>query len=252
MEQQVQPSSLASASERSERPWLASCLLRRQIVNVTTLEQVGRVSDVIFDSARSQLVGVRVQPSAPPQGLAASVGRAFGRNRGAVAIALDHIIALNGDVVMVDADPARLASVRSLTNMSHLNEVCELAILTTFGMCLGALADVLVDARGLAILGYVVKPTEVAEQFLSPLESFQRPEIELLDADMDAHTTETLPAVIPPSSHLRIIPASSRVRFGDSLILFVAEVEPLEPQVVVIAPRAEEPGVIERNHWIAE
>jgi hypothetical protein len=51
---------------------------------------------------------------------------------------------------------------------------------------------------------------------------------------------------------LRIIPASSRVRFGDSLILFVAEVEPLEPQVVVIAPRAEEPGVIERNHWIAE
>ncbi len=240
MELQWQPSSRTTAPSRAEHPWLASRLLNRQIVSVARLDQVGRVADVIFDSSRSLLVGVTAQMSEPSQRFAARVGRMFGLNRTTGDIALEHIVALNGDVVMVDADPARSSSSHYLARMSHLNEVCELAILTTYGMCLGSLADVLLDERGADILGYVVKPTEVGESLLPTLENVQLP---IIDSDESAEPHEVAPgsasADAPPSTRLRVLPASSRVHFGDSLVLYVAEVEPLIPQTVVVSPQTE-------------
>lgn len=244
MELQWQPSSRTTAPTRVERPWLASRLLNRQIVSVARLEQVGRVADVIFDPGRSLLVGVTAQVSEPSQRLTATLGRMFGRDHTTGDIALEHIVALNGDVVMVDADPARSPSSHYLARMSHLDEVCELAILTTYGMCLGSLADVLLDERGADILGYVVKPTEAGESLLPTLSDFSLPEIDAPET-VDGHESAPGSAATdaPPSARLRIIPASSRVRFGDSLILYVAEVEPLIPHTIVIAPHPESIGV---------
>ena len=236
MDMQWQPSSRPTAPSRSEHPWLASRLLNRQIVSVTRLEQVGRVADVIFDSARSQLVGITSQMSEPSRRLTASIGRVFGRDHTAGDIALEHIIALNGDVVMVDVDPMRASSSHYLARMSHLNVVCELAILTTYGMCLGSLADILLDERGADILGYVVTPTEAGESLLPTLGNVSLPVLDTAERGSHEAPPGSASDDAPPSARLRVIPASSRVRFGDSLILYVAEVEPLMPQTVVIAP----------------
>lgn len=243
MHQQEQPSFLLSAPTSTGHPWLASHLLRRQVVNVSTLEEVGRVADVIFDPQRSLVTGLSVRYDAQPQGFLANVRRTVGLSRDTGVVGMEHIVALNGDVVMVSADPARPAA--ALDRMSHLKEVCELAILTSYGTCLGALADVLLDTHGSAIAGYVVTPTALAESILPPLEDLERPPLSLTprmttaaenghteDADADADEEPETPSA--PASRLRVIPASSQIHFGDSLILLVAEVEPLERNVVVV------------------
>lgn len=233
MEQQEQPPSVMTAPARAGRSWLASCLLQRQVVNVSTLEPLGRVVDVIFDPERAQVVGISVQAQTAPQGFVSAIGRALGRRNDIGLIAIEHIVALNGDVVMVDVDPKRNASAPAFEGMSRLNEVCELVILTTYGMSLGSLADLLLDYRGSGVVGYVVKPTELAESLLPPLEDLEQPE------PYSAHVVDaTPPAPNLPAARLRVIPATSRVRFGDSLILLVTEVEPLQRKVVVITPQA--------------
>ncbi|HEX8996134.1 MAG TPA: hypothetical protein VF812_08890 [Ktedonobacterales bacterium] len=234
MEQQVRPSTATAVtgSSRAGHPWLASSLLQRQVVNVTTLEPIGRISDVYFDPQRSQIVGVSVQAQTAPGGFVSAISRALGRGAGVSQIALEHVVSLNGDVVMVDADPAR--SLPAFQGMSQLNEVCELVILTTYGMSLGSLADLLLDVRGTTVMGYVVKPTELATSILPSLEDLEQPGQRAAAAP---ETAETPSAQSLPSPRLRVIPAESRVRFGDSLILYVAEVEPLERKVVVITPQ---------------
>ena len=246
MHQQEQPSFLLSAPTSTERPWLASHLLRRQVVNVSTLEEVGRVADVIFDPQRSLVTGLSVRYDAQPQGFLANVRRTVGLSRDTGVVAMEHIVALNGDVVMVSANPARPAAALALDHMSHLKEVCELAILTSYGTCLGALADVLLDTRGSAIAGYVVTPTALAESILPPLEDLERPPLSLTprvaaraDDNHDDHASEAPEASRPPASRLRVIPASSQIHFGDSLILLVAEVEPLEGNVIVVTRQAD-------------
>lgn len=245
MRQQEQPPFVLSAPASTERPWLASRLLRRQVVNVSTLEEVGRVGDVIFDPQHELVTGLSVQFDSQPQGFLANARRALGLSRETGVVGREHIVSLSGDVVMVSANPSRPSA--SLAHMSHLKEVCELAILTTYGTCLGALADVLLDARGSAIAGYVVTPTPLAESILPPLEELERqplsftPRIAAPAEDGPGVDTNAAPETLTPSaSHLRVIPASSQVHFGDSLILLIAEVEPLERSVVVVTRPAGE------------
>lgn len=223
--------------------WLASRLLNRQVVNASTLEPVGRVSDVAFDPESCLVTALCVQPEPSPGGFAATVGRRLGR-RGAVAsVGREHIISLNGDVIMVDSDP-----VRSMGHAARLREVCELTILTLHGMCLGSLADIILDNRGSVVTGYVVNPTRHAEALLPPLEELEQssrqqaqpaeqPEqTEQTESEADA-SADSVESALPAAS-LRVIPASPRVRIGDSLILVVEEVEPLRQEPVVISSQS--------------
>lgn len=222
---------------KSGNPWLASHLLQRQVVNVVTLEPLGRIVDVVFDPQNCVVVGVIVHPDDAPRGVGALIGRAFGRRADIGALTLDHIIALNGDVVTVNASPAQLSQAPALDGMLRLTEVCELVILTTYGMSLGTLADILLDHRGSEIVGYVVQPTTLAQSILPPLSDLAELEPEPDEVNV-VNAADLPPTPALPTSRLRFIPATSRVHFGESLIMLVSDVEPLRPQEVVISPQS--------------
>lgn len=250
-----------------EQVWLASWLLNRQVVNAATLEPAGRVNDVVFDPMTRQLVALNVQPSLQLEaGTLARIRRVLNRSGEARYVTLNHILSLNGDIVVVDAAPGRAASQR-VARMPHLCQVCELAIITLHGICLGSLADVLVDAKGSEIAGYVVNPTKQAEALMLSIDQVQlAPEMRLTsqpqspqeaaDTDLDMSdgagvkpsATNTAPEKDPSLSHLRVIPATPRIRIGDALIMVYEDVEPLYREAVVITsqPESSESGVISR------
>jgi sporulation protein YlmC with PRC-barrel domain len=236
-EQPPQSLTLLSAPSPSGHPWLASRLLQRQVVNVSTIEPLGRVEDVLFDPINCQLAGVIVHREPAPRGVGAAIGRIFGQKGDSGVVSLDHVISLNGDVVTVNADPVGLNMASAFEGMLSLNDVCEFVILTTFGMSLGSLMDMLLDHSGSAIMGYVVKPSELAQASLpqlADLVGFDDSGAE--DPDEDPDVVDVAPqAPALPAPHLRVIPASSRVHFGESLIMLVSEVEPLQRRVVVVS-----------------
>ncbi|MGZ3674643.1 MAG: PRC-barrel domain-containing protein [Ktedonobacterales bacterium] len=244
-----------------EQVWLASWLLNRQVVNASSLEPVGRVNDVVFDPMTRRVVALNIQSSLPLEtGPIAAIRRMLGRPSGSRYVTLDHILSLNGDIVVVDAAPARLAAHR-VTRMPHLCQVCELAIITLHGICLGSLADVLVDAKGSELAGYVVNPTKQAETLMVPLSQVDlapamrpasQPEEpgDATETGLDASdappaeipAADASPALDPSLSHLRVIPASPRIRIGDALIMVYEEVEPLYKEAVVVTSQSEVTG----------
>jgi sporulation protein YlmC with PRC-barrel domain len=245
-----------------EQVWLASWLLNHQVVNAATLEPAGRVTDVVFDPMTRQLVALNVQSSPPLEvGALTRIRHLFGRSNEGRYVTLNHILSLNGDIVVVDAAPGRAASQR-VARMPHLCQVCELAIITLHGICLGALADVLVDAKGSEIAGYVVNPTKQAEPLMMPLEKVAlapalrvagQPQASQDETATDAEASDapaiepsasdTAPASDPSLSHLRVIPASPRIRIGDSLIMVYEDVEPLYKEAVVVTTQTESSDV---------
>lgn len=236
MDDQLQSPALLSSP--SGRPWLASQLLQRQVVNIATLEPLGRVADALFDPSHCQLAAVTIHREPAPHGIGVTLGRIIGRKPDSGVIPLDHVVSLNGDVVMVNADPAHLNRTASaFEGMLSLNEVCDLVILTTYGMSLGSLTDLLLDHSGRAIMGYVVRPSELAQSSLPQLDDLAESDASGAAADAaERNVIDAMPRALALSApHLRVIPASPRVRFGESLIVLVSEVEPLQPQVVVVS-----------------
>ncbi|MGH2504898.1 MAG: hypothetical protein ACRDID_20505, partial [Ktedonobacterales bacterium] len=189
-----------------------------------------------------------------PVGVGAAIGRIFGRNGDSDVVSLDHVISLNGDVVTVNADPVRLNTASAFENMLSLNDVCEFVILTTYGMSLGALADILLDYRGSEIVGYVVQPTTLAQSILPLLSDLAELEPEPDEVNV-VNAADVPPTPALPASHLRFIPAASRVHFGESLIMVVSDVEPLRPQGVIISQQSG--GLTTtahalKNKWLSE
>ncbi|HEV8191531.1 MAG TPA: hypothetical protein VGP82_08605 [Ktedonobacterales bacterium] len=239
MEAQASQTSPAPASSGG-RPWLASRLLRRQVVNVSTLKPVGRVADVAFVPESCQVAGLIVQPTSSGKELLDTVRRALGMRRMIASIEFDHIIALNGDVVTVDSDPVLTALSPPLGQRpAYLCDVCELAIITLHGLCLGSLADILLDHHGSAVIGYVVNPTKQAEPYLQLVEELERSSPRLVEGGADR--AEASPATEPSAARLRVIPASPHVRIGEALIVVVEGVEPRRQEAVVITSHAREP-----------
>lgn len=206
----------------SETAWLASRLLRRQVVDVSAAEPVGRVVDLVFDPQSCQVMGLVIQPADEQRGLFAPVGRLFGRGRAAATVGLDHVISMDGDVVMLNTNPFRLTPSREMEQMPRLNAICEMAILTMRGTSLGTLADLLLEEQGTTIAGYVVSPSAAGEQALPPLQDL-------------APLAGELESV--PTPRLRLIPASSHVRIGESLILLLSDIEPPQAEVVIVVPQ---------------
>lgn len=231
--------------------WLVGSLVNRQVVNASTLEPVGRVNDVVFDPMTCQLVALKIQPALLTEtGPIAAIRRAFGASRSGGYVGLEHILALNGDVVIVDAAPGRSLS-QHVGRMPHLFEVCELAVITLHGICLGSLADILVDAKGSSLVGYVVNPAKQAEDLMMPLDfvgSIVRTHSSVTtDASSGdgLYVTNASPTVATSPSHLCFIPASPRVRIGDALILVVEDIEPLQNEAVIITSHAESTGSVD-------
>lgn len=264
--QSAQPPLTALAS--TGQAWLASRLLHRQVVNASTLAPVGRVSDVVFNPESRQVTALTVHATATSDGVLEAARRAIGRQRTVGAIGIDHIIALNGDVVIVDNDPAPTA-VRRPAHPAHaaergpdgearLCDVCELTIITLHGICLGVLADVLLDERGTLVTGYVVNPTRYAESTLLPLGELEPSEPPQTETGTETATDDSAAAPASESSdarpRLRVIPATPRVRIGESLILVLDGVEPLHQEMVTVKsqPAREHPGHPQRYggvHW---
>lgn len=236
----------------SGQAWLASRLLQRQVVNASTLESVGHVSDVVFNPHNYQVTALNVRAAAGGEGGGESpldlARRVVGQHRTVGTLGIDHIIALNGDVVMANSDPvapaptARHAAKPALQRETWLlSEVRELTILTLHGMCLGVLADLLLDERGTHVTSYMVTPTRYGQAVLLPLgeEDVQakppptpeKPGVSAAEASPRA--AASVPEATDP--HARVIPASPRVRIGESLILVVEDVEPLQQEGVIIS-----------------
>jgi sporulation protein YlmC with PRC-barrel domain len=227
------PSPTSPASDG--KTWLASRLLQRQVVNASTIEPVGRVADVVFDPESCQLTELIIQSTSSESRLMTAIRRAYNhhaynRSHPVASIPVDHIIALNGDVVMVDCDPIISALLRSNTSAAYLGDVCELTILTFHGICLGTLADLLLDSQGRTVIGYVVNATKQAELILEPPTALALPSS--LETQPEMGTPADASAATPSEvksllTHQRVIPASPRVRIGEELILVMAGVEPL-------------------------
>ena len=244
-------------SSSGEQPWLASYLLQRQVVNASTLEPVGRVADVAFDTESSRVTALIIRADPVEGGRGAAVRRVFGRRRTVASVGIDHIVALSGDVVTIDSNPISTvfsAVTQRLGRSSRLCEVCELTIITLSGMCLGSLADLLLDGRGSTIIGYVINPTKQAELSLPLLEELEQSLPLPVESDADAGAAdgaESSSADVPSEAsvaHLRVIPASPRVRIGKSLILVIEDIEPLRQETVVIASQSGEHSTREVLH----
>ena len=213
----------------AELPWLASRLLRRQVVDAATIDQVGRVVDLIFDPIAGQVMGLVIEGAGEPRAPRGLLGRLFKGRRATATVGLDHVISMDGDVIMLNADPFKAPASRELERMPHLNAICEMAILTMRGSCLGSLADLVLEDQGTRVTGYVVTPTAFGEQTLPYLEDVA-PVAGLVEDDEDSAGNG---AKIAP--RLRVIPVSGHVRIGESLILLVAEVTPLREDVVIVS-----------------
>ncbi len=214
---------LSLSQPANETAWLAGRLLKRQVVDVSGVEPVGRVVDLVFDPKSRQVMGLVVASADGWSTPFAPLTRLLKRRRGVAPVGLDHIIAMDGDVITLNANPFRLPAssrVREMERMPRLSDICEMTILTMRGMSLGALADLLLEDQGTTVAGYVVNPTMAGERALPPLDSL----FPLVDS-------KPASAANP---RVRVIPASSDVRVGDSLILLVSEVKPLREEVIVI------------------
>jgi sporulation protein YlmC with PRC-barrel domain len=133
---------------------------------------------------------------------------------------------MDGDVIMVNADPFKMTTARELERMPHLNAICGMAILTMRGSCLGSLADLVLEDQGTRVTGYVVTPTAFGEQTLPYLEDIAPLSVGVEQASANGGRA---------APRMRVIPVSGHVRIGESLILLVAEVTPLREDVVIVS-----------------
>jgi sporulation protein YlmC with PRC-barrel domain len=213
------PERMSSQQTSEESTWLASRLLRRQVVNVVAAEPAGRVTDLIFDPDNGQVMALIVESERRTEAKSRFPGGIFRRKFAPATVGLDHIISMESDVVTVNANPFNLAHSRELERLSHLNKTCEMPIVTMRGVCLGTLADLLLEDRGATIAGYVVNPTQEGEDLLPTLDE---------QVATDAGITDNEQA-------LRVIPPHSRLRVGSSLIMLLEELVPLRELYVVMS-----------------
>lgn len=219
------PERMPSHQTSEESTWLASRLLHRQVVNVVAAEPAGRVTDLIFDPDNGQVMALIVESevraereSRFPGGIFSGI---FKRKTSVATVGLDHIISMDSDVVTVNANPFNLAHSRELERLPHLNKTCEMPIVTMRGVCLGALADLLLEDRGAMIAGYVVNPTPEGEDVLP-----------ILDVQVAAGA-----GINSDERALHVIPPHARLRVGSSLIMLLEELLPLR-DLVVVAPQS--------------
>lgn len=203
--------------------WRATLLARRQVVNVRLGHEMGRVVDIVFDPDARQICGLLFEPAGRESAFGEFARRAFGGSFGLTYVGVDHIIALDADVVTVDLDPAEPPSARSSTPHPRLSAVLGFAVVTIQGRWLGRLADLLLDATGRHVLAYLVAPeTRAGVRDRVSLQRVAAPQA-LRDSDGTEDGSAEAPnasdASAPPTAAPLVIPASEDVRVGRDLII---------------------------------
>ncbi len=223
----------------SERPWRASLLLHRQVVNARTVESIGSVSDLVFDPQTCRLVAIALDVPETDASVSTVARRFLSGYRPPFYVGMEHIVALNDDVVIIDIDTAHPAPPQSMQRLPHLNRVLNHQLVTLHGMRLGRLADLLLDYRGGQVVGYLINPTRrgAAVTVTPPTPAAEAPAD---DAGSDSERAPTLSGPLP--ANLRIVPASPRVRVGRELILVLEDVEPVTREDVVVRRQAARPA----------
>lgn len=236
MSAELAPASQPRAAGRAAS-WPASRLLRRPVVHVRVVAQVGEVVDVVFSPERRQLVGLLIGSAGAEGGLLETLRRVLGMDLGLRFVPIQRVLALSGDVVMIDMEPGEQPILPDRRHLPRLRLACGYAVITMQGQRLGRLADLQLDAEGRRLAGYVVERVS-ASQAAAPAV-----------LAMGAPTNTTAPPPVPgpapvstPNSSRFMIPARLRVRFGHRLIVAGEDVSRPVVAAVPSGPTSEWPA----------
>jgi sporulation protein YlmC with PRC-barrel domain len=208
----------ATAAQPQHDDWRASLLARRPVVDVRRVEQMGSVADLVFDPHGRQLTGLLLQRPGPEVALVEVARRALGGAFGLTYVPIEQVIALAGDAVTMDSSRASWAHDEPAAPLPRLSKVTGFAVVTIRGQRLGRLVDLLLDADGRRITGYLVEPggRGVAPQRMA--DAWSRLVALLDESGPHASATQVPPAgESPPAEH--VVPAKMDVRVGRNLVI---------------------------------
>jgi sporulation protein YlmC with PRC-barrel domain len=207
--------------------WRATLLAHRPVVDVSRVEQMGAVADLVFDPHRRQLVGLLLQRPGPEGTIVEMARRALGSALGLTFVSMEQVIALHGDVVTVDLSRG---APESAAPLPRLSKVVGFAVVTTRGQRLGRLVDLLLDSEGRRIQSYLVARGGhgVMPQRMNHL--WTRPAAAPDAPTQDEHAEVEPPAGgAPPPDDLVVVPATLDVRIGRDMVV-IAEAAPTGAQ----------------------
>ncbi len=206
--------------------WRASQLFHRPVVHALRVEHVGEVWDVAFDPESCELAGLLLGPPGPEGNVLDMVRRAVGRDFGLTFVPASQILALNGDVVMVEAARAhgsRMAGFSGAgraTRWPQFRQVQGFAVVTIQGHRLGRLVDLVLDASGRHLTGYLINPAvpdqRAPQSTARPFRTAKRARTS--GGNTDTRAAEPSAAAPASSASLLVVPASAHVRVGRDLI----------------------------------
>lgn len=199
--------------------WRATYLAHQPVVDVNGGESLGEVADLVFDPTTSTIAGLLVSANGRNGSLLEAARRAFGGSIGLTYIALDHIIALNSDVVTIDQGENQSTAPRD--PLPRLSAVLKFDVITIRGKRLGQLEDLLLDPDGRRIVGYLVaQPVAPARASDEATPASPQPEAGDLPETVRVEPATTLASPSAPSTpHFIVVASDQGVRVGRDLII---------------------------------
>ncbi len=192
---------------KAEEGWRASTLLHRAVVHLERVEHIGEVADIVFDTQRRAIAGLLIGPIGAEGSMMDALRRLAGGMLGLTYVAAEDVVALSEDVVMIQPRPAQK---REPGRLPSLRSAQGLSVVTMYGRRLGRFADLLLDAEGRAIVGYLLDATPGAQRRAGT-------------AAPNEDTKKAEPLVIPAAAYLRV---------GRDLIALSERPLPTEPAQV--------------------
>lgn len=178
----------STESPNAAEGWRASTLLGRAVVHLERVEHIGEVADVVFDTQQRRVVGILIGPKGAEGPVMDALRRMVGGTFGLTYVAAEDIVALNGDVVMIQPRPARR---HGSGRLPSLRSTQGLSVVTMYGRRLGHFADLLLDDEGRAITGYL-------------LDAPARPQPRQGAPAPNEDTKRSEPLIIPATAYLRV------------------------------------------------
>lgn len=201
-----------AVDERTQRgEWRAQEMLGRPVVHAGRVEHVGSVADVIFDPATRRLAGLVLAGAGTDGSLLERVRGALGGPESQQIVEASHILALNGDIVMVDALPTQGEHATQLLHLPRVSDARGLAVVSLAGQRIGRFVDLLLDREGRGVTGYLVDTTRDGEA--------DQPSRELHLPLPGVQHRSAPDSGRSPDRQFLVISASTSVRVGRDLIV---------------------------------
>jgi sporulation protein YlmC with PRC-barrel domain len=209
----------APISQPQSSGWQATRLVHRPVVDVRLGQTLGEVADVVFDPEAHQLVGLLIQPEGRAGALAEIARRAFGGTLGLIYVPVEQVIALDADIVTLDTEAGGEGHPRPDIPLPRLSAVSGFAVVSLRGQRLGRLSDLLLDAEGRRIVGYLVGPESRAAPHDIASASPVAPAAAAAADDSGEAAPAQAAAAPAPSAPAIVIGADQDVRIGRDLIV---------------------------------